>query len=101
MQYRDDTHQGLPCVKGAPAIAGEGLTTPPSFARSSQMPPPLTQGRLFAAVNAGAELSAPCYFYGLKPIPPSKVMVSPLIYLRSGEVSATTALPISFSESPK
>ena len=39
--------------------------------------------------------------YGRNPMPPSSVMVSPLIYLKSGDASCTQARPISFSTSPK
>ena len=39
------------------------------------------------------------FYYGRRPIPPSKVIVSPLIYFRSGEAHATQARPISFSAS--
>lgn len=38
--------------------------------------------------------------YGLKPIPPSKVSVSPVKYLKSGCASCTQTRPISSSESP-
>ena len=41
--------QRPPCVKGAGFLRSKktgGLTTPPSFVRTSQKPPPLTQGRL-------------------------------------------------------
>mgnify|MGYP003312728787 CR=1 FL=1 len=38
--------------------------------------------------------------YGLKPKPPSSVMVSPVIYFRSGEARATQARPMSFSVCP-
>lgn len=38
--------------------------------------------------------------YGLKPIPPSRVRVSPERYLKSGEASCTQTRPISFSTSP-
>ena len=39
--------------------------------------------------------------YGLWPRAPSRVMVSPDMYLKSGEASCTHTLPISFSASPK
>lgn len=39
--------------------------------------------------------------YGRNPMPSSSVMVSPLIYLKSGDASCTQARPISFSTSPK
>ena len=38
--------------------------------------------------------------YGLKPIPPSNVIVSPDIYLKSCEPNSTHTRPISFSGSP-
>jgi len=38
--------------------------------------------------------------YGLNPMPPSKVRVSPERYLKSGEASCTQTRPISFSTSP-
>lgn len=38
--------------------------------------------------------------YGLCPMPPSSVMVSPVIYLKSGEASCTHTRPISSSASP-
>ena len=40
------------------------------------------------------------YKAGRRPMPPSSVSVSPLIYLKSGEASATQARPISSSGSP-
>ena len=40
-------------------------------------------------------------YYGLKPSPPSSVIVSPVIYLKSGEANWTQTLPISSSLSPK
>ena len=41
------------------------------------------------------------FSYGLKPRPPSKVRVSPVIYLKSGWEIWTQTLPISASGSPK
>lgn len=41
-----------------------------------------------------------CNFYGLCPIPPSSVRVSPVMYLKSGFASCTHTRPISSSESP-
>lgn len=38
--------------------------------------------------------------YGLCPIPPSSVRVSPVMYLKSGFASCTHTRPISSSESP-
>ena len=38
--------------------------------------------------------------YGRWPMPPSSVMVSPLMYLKSGPHSCTTTRPISASTSP-
>ena len=38
--------------------------------------------------------------YGLKPMPPSNVRVSPLKYLKSGEASCTQTRPISVSTLP-
>ena len=45
--------------------------------------------------------ASPFCVYGLNPIPPSRVIVSPLMYLKSGEASCTQTRPISFSTSPK
>ncbi len=50
--------------------------------------------------TAKAGISALAVIYGLCPIPPSSVRVSPVIYLKSGDASCTQTRPISSSASP-
>lgn len=45
------------------------------------------------------QLPALCFLYGLSPIPPSSVKVSPVIYLKSGCATCTQTRPISISAS--
>ena len=60
--------------------------------------------QLQALFHEGAQLEPVFCFkrdYGRKPMPPSKVMVSPFMYFKSGDTRATQARPMSSSGSPK
>ena len=56
MEYGNGFRQRLPCVKGAPAIAGEGLFPPLVYGFTilpsrQAVPPSFTQGRLLVSAN--------------------------------------------------